>query len=79
MSRYSVSREKFPYHFDLAITNEQHARAMKIAEFLGAFRKRNGQDEPVLNVGIRYAIDFCYITLLSDGSISSTNQPNEQE
>lgn len=71
MPRYSVSREKYPRQIDLGLTDEQHERALAIAKFIGAIQPKRG---PVLNMGIRYAIDFCYITLLSQSTTDTTEK-----
>lgn len=69
MSRYSVSREKYPREIELRLTEEQYERAIAIAAFIGAIQPKRG---PVPSMGIRYAIDFCYVTLLSQSSTDRT-------
>jgi hypothetical protein len=74
MPSNSTSREKYPHHVDLALTVEQWRRAGEIARLIGAVHERRG---PVHNAGIRYAIDFCFISLLSQSSPDQTEQPSE--
>lgn len=71
MPRYSVSREKYPRHVDLGLTEEQYGRAIAIAEFIKAIQPKRG---PNASMGIRYAIDFCFVTLLSQSSTDRTEE-----
>ena len=68
MPRYSESREKFPVHIELRLTEEQNRRARALARHYRISRPE----------AIRRSLDTHYISIFSQNSADQTSQSGEQ-
>jgi len=69
MTRYSVSRVKFPVRFDLGLTNEQARQADALAKRENLYHVQHGKTVPHRSEAIRRAIERQFhLFFLSDNS-----------
>lgn len=68
MPRYTESREKFPVHIELQLSEEQNRRARALATHWKVKR----------SAAIRRCIDTQYLLELPSNSTDQTKQPGDQ-